>query len=249
MIALRREHHRLGKKKLSPILNDEGFKVSVPYVGRVLLDLKNRGLLPAEKKLSLCAKTGKLIERKPVYRRKLRRPKGKKQGLEIDTVVRFVDGTKRYVITAIDVETRFAFAGAYTTHTSATTADFLRKLQFVMPTQITEVQSDNGSEFAFRFREACEQLKITHYHTYPRSPKMNAHIERFNRTISEQFIMRNRPSLRDDLTRFNERLVDWLLWYNTKRPHESLGMLPPLRYIVRHLPQTECQKYWTRTQP
>lgn len=247
IIALRRDHLRLGKKKLTSLLKDEGFALSESSIGRVLGDLKKRGLLPDRRKLSYYAKTDSFIERNPRYRQKQRRPHGRKRGWEIDTVVRFIDGVKRYILTAIDVEKRFAFAGAYTSHSSASATDFLSKLKDVLPFPLTELQTDNGSEFALLFREACARLGITHYHTYPRSPKMNAHIERFNRTLSEDFISCHRALLRDDLARFNEALADWLLWYNIKRPHESLGMLSPLRYIVSTLPAEECQRYWTRT--
>jgi hypothetical protein len=53
--------------------------------------------------------------------------------------------------------------------------------------------------------------------------------------------------LRDDVLLFNNKLIDWLIWYNTVRPHESLGMVSPLRYIVSTLPIEECQMWWTRT--
>ncbi|MEK7512592.1 MAG: integrase core domain-containing protein, partial [Patescibacteria group bacterium] len=198
-----------------------------------------------ERRLSLMARTGRLTERKPVYRKKIRR--SHKRGIEADTIVRFIDGIKRYVYTAIDVERKFTFAAGYRNHSSASAADFLGKLRSVAPFPITEVQTDNGSEFAHLFHDACTSLCITHFNTYPRCPKMNAHIERFNRTLSEDFIQRHRGLLRDDLSRFNDALVDWLLWYNTERPHESLGMLSPLRYIVRDLTAHQCQMYWTRT--
>lgn len=245
IVALRGEHYRLGKKKLKPLLKEEGFILSESYIGRVLVDLKHRGWLPNQRKLSYYAKTGRFIELNPVRRKKIRRKE--KHGLEMDTVIRFIDGVKRYIYTAIDVEKKFAFAGAYTGHSSTSATDFLSKLKDVLPYSLTELQTDNGSEFALLFRETCERLGVTHYHTYPRSPKMNAHIERFNRTLSEDFISNRRALLRNDIARFNEALADWLLWYNTERPHESLGMLSPLRYIVSTLPAEECQRYWTRT--
>lgn len=241
VLTLRREHHRIGKKKIAALLH-----VSESYAGRTLGDLKERGLLPAHRHVSLSGKTGRMIERKAVYRKKIRRPK-RKRGIEIDTIVRFTDGIKRYVYTAIDVERRFAFAGAYTNHSSASATDFLGKLIEVAPFSITEIQTDNGSEFAHLFRDACATLHLTHYHTYPHSPKMNAHIERFNRTLSEDCIARHRSVLRDDLFQFNTLLVDWLLWYNLERPHESLGMRSPMRYIVSTLSEQECQRWWTRT--
>jgi transposase InsO family protein len=240
VLEIRRAHDRTGKKKLAALLS-----VSESYAGRTLSDLKERGLLPDGRRLSLQARTGRLVpltvKRRPRIRRK------QKRGIEVDTIVRFVDGIKRYVYTAIDVEKKFAFAAAYTNHSSRSAADFLSKLRTVAPFDITEVQTDNGSEFAALFDDACKTSGITHFHTYPRTPKMNAHVERFNRTLSEDFIRHHRAALRDDLHRFNELLIDWLLWYNTERPHQSLGMLSPLRYIVRDLTAHQCQMYWTST--
>lgn len=239
VINLRKQHRRLGKKKLAVLLH-----VSDSYAGRTIADLKRRGLLPAYERITI-TKTGKTrvnpLRKRPKLRRRV------KKGIEIDTVVRFSVAVKRYIYTAIDVERRFAFAGAYESHSSRSAADFLAKLKDVAPFPITALQTDNGSEFAKYFSDACSTLKITQYHTYPRSPKMNAHIERFNRTLSEDFIEERRTLLVTDIDRFNEQLVDWLLWYNTERPHESLGMLSPLQYIVKDLTARECQRYWTRT--
>lgn len=83
--------------------------------------------------------------------------------MEVDTIVRFIDGTKRYILTAIDVERKFAFAGAYTGHSSASAADFLKKLTHVCPFAFDELQTDNGSEFAKHFERACADLGITHF--------------------------------------------------------------------------------------
>ena len=245
IINQRTEHRKLGKAKLAVLLKQEGYAVSESYVGRAINDLKKRNLLPQYRRLSFNAATGNHHERKQVRHKKLRRQH--KRGMELDTIVRFIDGVKRYILTAIDVERKFAFAGAYKNHSSASAADFLTKLIEVCPFLIEELQTDNGSEFAKNFEMACRALGLTHFNTYPRSPKMNAFIERFNRTISEDFIMCNRPLLRDNIDAFNEKLVDWLIWYNTKRPHESLGMVSPLQYIVSSLTAEECQRWWTRT--
>ena len=245
IIKERTEHPRIGKKKLRVLIGEEGIVLSESYVGRVISDLRKRNLLPSYRKLSFYARSGEHHERQQIRHRKLRRTV--KRGMELDTIVRFVGGIKRYILTAIDVEKKFAFAGAYTSHSSASAADFLRKLIMVCPFTIEELQTDNGSEFADHFATACTSLGLTHFHTYPRSPKMNPFIERFNRTSWEDFIAQNRTLLRNDLLAFNEKLVDWLLWYNTKRPHESLGLVSPLRYILSSLTAEECQRYWTRT--
>ena len=130
IVTLRTEHPGLGKKKLAVLLAP-AYVVSESYVGRCLADLKRRGLLPSGKKLSFRAPTG-THHAKP-RKRTLKRRRKEKRGMELDTVVRFVDGTKRYILTAIDVERKFAFARAYTSHSSVAAADFLRKLLIVCP--------------------------------------------------------------------------------------------------------------------
>ena len=130
IIKLRTEHYRLGKSKLAVILRTEGFIVSESYCGRVLSDLKRRGLLSSGKKLSYYAKTGRFREQNTIHRKKIRRKQ--KSGIEVDTIVRFIDGTKRYILTAIDVQKKFAFAVAYANHSSASASDFLCKLKEVL---------------------------------------------------------------------------------------------------------------------
>lgn len=108
--------------------------------------------------------------------------------VKADTIVRFTNGIRCYLVTAVDCESKFAFAYAYTNHSSAGTSDFMKKLKQVAPISLTHIQTDNGSEFAKHFEISLEKNGIVHFHTYPRSPKMNAEIERFNRTLSDAFI-------------------------------------------------------------
>ena len=117
------------------------------------------------------------------------------------------------------------------------------------PVSLTHVQTDNGSEFADHFETLCGREGITHFHAYPRSPKMNAEIERFNRTLSEAFISRHRPLLAYDIEEFSRQLMDWLLWYNSRRPHWSIGLISPLRYICNKLTPRQSQMCWTSTLP
>ena len=242
IIAQRKIHPRLGKKKLTPLLRTECIKWGIhapsePTVGRIIKDLKERKMLPEYSKLSFHAGTGNLNERKPPKKAKKLRRKGYKAGkpgalVEIDTVVVFVNNIRRYIITAIDVHGRFAYAHTYKSPSSSNAKDFFEKLNKVVPFAITHIQTDNGSEFAKHFRKYVEELGIVHFNTYPKSPKMNAHIERFNRTIQEEFANWHKQTLLVDTNAFNKKMVEWLTWYNTQRPHESLGLVPPLWYIT-----------------
>jgi len=148
--------------------------------------------------------------------------------LQIDAIVKFIWGVKRYIITAIDLKSEFAFAQAYTHLSSQSAKDFFEKLQKVAPFRIKRVQTDNGAEFHKRFRDNLEKKGIIQFFNYPRRPQMNVQIESFNRTIQEDFINWNLDLLATDIDAFNHKLVDWLLWYNTKRAHSSLQRQSPL---------------------
>lgn len=247
IIELRTKYPRIGKEKIQVLLSKEGYTGSVSTVGRILNDLKERKLLPSYKKLSMYANTGTFTDKKArKLKKKKRRPKGYRV-LEVDTVVRFIDGIKRYIITATDTEKHTSFAACYTNHGSASASDFLKRCVQVIPDCPTAVQTDNGSEFALHFDRACENLSLERFHIYPRSPKMNAHVERFNRTLDEEFLQYNRALLRDDVKEFNNTLIDWLLWYNGERPHHSLSLLSPFQGIFKSLPVNECHMWWTNT--
>ncbi len=83
-------------------------------------------------------------------------------------------------------------------------------------------------EFQGHFQQRLDAHGSTHWWTYPRSPKMNAPVERFNRTLQETFVDYHEDLLFDDLVAFNRKLVDWLLAYNTVLPSIALGV--NLRY-------------------
>lgn len=82
--------------------------------------------------------------------------------VQVDVIVRFVGQMKRYIVTAVDVYSRYSFALCYTRHNSLSAKDFIKKLEEVFPYQIKAIQTDNGSEFHKYFKEYLEQRNITH---------------------------------------------------------------------------------------
>jgi transposase InsO family protein len=251
IITLRLSHPRLGKDKIHSLLKENGYQGSVSTVGRLIGDLKKHNCIPIKINYSLSGKTGRLSEKAPRKRKKkLRRPKGYRT-LQVDTIVRFINGVKRYILTGVDIEKKTAFAALYTNHGSLSSSDFLRRAQEALPQCPKAIQTDNGSEFALHFEKACADLNLIHFHNYPRSPKMNACVERFNRTLDEEFLQYHKPLMRDDPKVFNNKLIDWLLWYNGERPHYALGQVSPFKAMMRELEANktprECQMWWTHT--
>lgn len=209
-------------------------------IANVIRRLKEKGELPDYYiRTTLDGKTGKLRFHKTSKskKKKLRIgkyiPKDPGDLVQIDAITFFLMGTKRYIITAIDIKTRFAFAYSYKTLSSASAQDFIQKLEIVAPFEIKAIQTDNGSEFLKLADQKMQERGIVHFFTYPRSPKSNAFIERFNRTIQDEFINSHEQTLFANTNVFNHQLMDYLLFYNTKRIHSRISGQVPMDYIIK----------------
>lgn len=243
IVEYREEHPKVGQEAIKPYLDKyckgHGIKpVSVATIGRIISDLKDTGELldSNQRKVSWNAKYGTLHYRRIKRQKKLRRkgyvPQEAGDLVQIDSITHFAAGIKKYLITAVDVNTRFAFACAYPSLNSLAAKDFMGKLLMVTPFKVERIQTDNGREFEKYFRDYVADNKIVHYNTYPKHPQSNGYIERFNRTIQEQYIHNNEHRL-DDLNDFNQGLMDYLIWYNTEKPHRGLHLLTPIDHWIK----------------
>jgi len=96
------------------------------------------------------------------------------------------------------------------------------------------VRVDNGPELvAEAFVEWCTAQRIGLGYIQPGKPDQNAFIERFNRTYREEVLDTHLFESLDQVRAITEA---WLAIYNTERPHDSLGQVPPLTF----LPRPEC---------
>ena len=102
-------------------------------------------------------------------------------------MVRFIWRTRRYLLTTTDHASRFALAIAVPRHDSQHAARFAALVKTLFPGRIKQVLTDNGSEFQGAFADYARVQGWRHCHTYPRSQKMNAFNERFNRTVYKKY--------------------------------------------------------------
>ncbi len=94
-----------------------------------------------------------------------------------------------------------------------------------------QLRVDNGPELTSLALTAwCELRGIKLRHIQPGKPSQNAFIERFNRTYRTEILD---AYVFDSLTDVRELTSSWLHRYNTRRPHDSLGRVPPLTYRPR----------------
>jgi transposase InsO family protein len=225
------------KPGVDKFCKQNGFnKISVSTIGRIIKALKEEGRIENRCKLSINERSGKIKELKKTVKHKERsngfKPKEPWDLVQIDSIHLNVEGTKRYFITAIDVFGRQTCVKEYKRLNSKNAKDFIIKVQEQYPFKIRRIQTDNGLEFYKDFDEYIKRRKITHYWNYPRSPKSNAYIERFNRTLREQFIDTYEGDLTDIKT-VEKDLNDYLFWYNHKRVHQGLNFKTPFNF-TRH---------------
>jgi len=258
IIKYRTDHPGSDKATITPLLacacKSTAIKpVSESTVGRIIRDLKSHGRLPNSNRISINGRTGNLVCRqRPKPKKKERRkgfhPQAPGDLIQMDTVSVFACGIKRYLFTAIDVSTRFAFAFAYPSNSSINGSDFLKKFIAVAPFNIARIQTDNGSEFAKYFEKTRQDVGLGHFYNYPRHPQSNGCLERFNRTVQEQFVDLH-IDLIDNIYEFNRKLMDYLIWYNTEKAHRGIGNIPPLRYYIDNFlnPSKKSNMLWTLT--
>lgn len=215
------------------------------YKIKVFLDEYAREI--GEKSYGL-TKIGKLIKRnnlffepRKTYKKKRRdnilrlkrAPKIKEPGyVEVDSITLYVNCQKYYFISVIDVYTRFAWVKIVKNLTSLSARDSFVEFQEKYKREIKTVQTDNGHEFLKDFDKYLKKKNIKHEFIYQRSPRINGIVERFNRTIQEEFINRS-EEIYFDLNLFEEKMIKYLNWYNFRRPHYSLNFKTPYSYLTQ----------------
>jgi len=173
--------------------------------------------------------------------------------LQQDTIeVRF-SGQSIYLFGLTDLNTRLSLYVAYNSKKSQNTVDFVKRVKVVFGNLISidsEYQNDNGSEYQRHFKKFLKELNITQYFNYKESPKMNAYIEKTNDIIQKEFVYPNLYLLKqkEGLKHFNKKLMDWNIYYNTKREHGSLDYYMPLEYLEEYTENNlEFKKGWARS--
>jgi transposase InsO family protein/transposase-like protein len=230
IITLRKAYLKLGKSKLKVLYKElYGQSLSTWKIERII---RRHNLYPNK------AEHQRFLKRREEAKPKLRIHTLKDTVQKVhefgflwhtDTVILWWNGKRVCILTAIEEHTRIAYARLYPNNTSTTTQDFLKRLLYVSDNKIRIMHSDNGSEFKGNFEKICNTLGILQAYSRVRTPKDNAILERFNRTIQEEWLALCEHGL-DDLDLANQLLTDWLSFYNTKRPHQALDYKTPLQY-------------------
>ncbi len=221
---------RWGKDKLAVVLRREGMSLSVSMIGRILTDLKRRGVLvePQSVRLRPHSRHGR-----PYATRKPKDYTAAAPGdlVQLDTMhLCPVPGLERRHFTAVDVVSRWSVAGVRRVATAGTARTFLAEVLSRMPFPVRAVQVDGGSEFMAEFETACQEQGVALFVLPPRSPKLNGHVERANRTHRHEFWDLYDGDL--ELPPLQAALIAWEHRYNHERPHQALGLQTPAEHLA-----------------
>src|SRR5271165_1958876 len=234
VLALRQQYPRWGKDKLVVLLRHERRSVSTSMVGRILLRLKRQGALHEPPKSAALRRARRKLRKRPWAIRKPKYWRIAQPGdlVEVDTKeIRMRGGVILKHFSARDVVSRWDVVDLHRRATSLAAARFLEVLLERVPFPVRALQVDGGSEFAAEFELACQQKQLPLFVLPPKSPKLNAHVERSNRTHNEEFYEVYAAS--DQLPVLNQQLRQWEITYNCVRPHQSLAYLTPLEFVTR----------------
>lgn len=136
-----------------------------------------------------------------------------------------------YLQAVVDTYGSFAFGKLYTSKRQETTADILndRVLPFYQSHDliVEAILTDNGTEYKGRpmihmYEIFLELNDIEHRTTRVATPRTNGFVERFNRTVLDEFFRTAfRKKLYDSVDTLQADLDKWLHNYNYERPHRG----------------------------
>ena len=244
MLTLWRQYPRWGKDKLAILLRAAGPRVSTSMVSRILTRLQQRGVLVEPPRLALSHRTRRRLRHRPGAVRKPRFwPVAQPDDLvQLDTKqLRPARGVVLYHFSARDVTSRWDVVEVPPRANANTAARFLDTLLRRMPFPVRALQVDGGSEFAAEFEQACHERRLPLFVFPPRSPKLNGHVERAQRTHAEEFYEVAPSSW--SLGTLNHQLQHWERIYNTVRPHQALSYSTLQQFLTQwksHRKEPEC---------
>jgi transposase InsO family protein len=138
-------------------------------------------------------------------------------------------GRNAYLIGFIDDYSRYITGlGLYRSQTAAHVLETYRRgiAEYGVP---REMLTDNGRQYTnwrgkTRFEQEMKKDRVKHIKSRPHHPMTLGKIERFWKSIQNEFLFRAQF---DSFEQAVERCAYWVKYYNYKRPHQGIGGLCP----------------------
>src|SRR5258708_8591295 len=225
IVELRRAHRAWGQRTILFHLAKEGVD-PLPALSSVYRALVRHGLVEPTKRR----------RRRQDYKRWER-----SRAMELwqmDVVGRFhlADGTEVSMVSGIDDHSRFCVCARLVARATAGPVCDALSLAMRAHGVPDQILTDNGKVFTARFGlgpgpvlfdRICNENGARHLLTAPYSPTTIGKVERFHRTLRVEFFTPNDYRFAT-LAEAQAALDAWVVEYNTLRPHQSVGDVPPV---------------------
>jgi hypothetical protein len=155
--------------------------------------------------------------------------------MDVTGGVRLQDGTRPSIVTGIDDHSRFCVCALVVARATAKPTCDALGLAIRAHGLPEAVLTDNGKVFTNRFGRGngevlfdriCRENGIRHLLTAPRSPTTTGKVERFHKTLKSECLAGQTFA---DLAAAQAAIDAWVVHYNEERPHQGIGMVPPIR--------------------
>jgi transposase InsO family protein len=242
ILALSLEHPTWGCNKLCDSLALEGIKISYPTIQNILnkhdMGTRYERLLKLEERslsheIELSPQQVAWIEKaNPCFRERHIESSRPGEVLSQDTFyVGVLKGVGRvYLHAVVDTYGSYAFGFLHTTKQPEAALAVVHNdvLPFYKEKglPVDAILTDNGREFCGKdthpYELYLELNDIEHRKTQVRRPQTNGFVERFNRTVLDEFFrIAFRKKLYESVEALQVDLDAWLVHYNTERPHQG----------------------------
>jgi len=146
--------------------------------------------------------------------------------IQMDTV----DFGDVFAFTGVDIFTKEVNVKLYPSLTAKDGLDFLRSSFDSRFHHTNLLQTDGGPEFKAEFKQHVFDYADRFRVARPYKKNEQAYIESFNRSLRKECLGWSKYRA-DELPSLSRELTDYLVYYHTKRPHMSLGMKTPERFL------------------
>lgn len=243
VIRLSIEHPAWGQVRISDQLRLEGISVSPSTVRNLWikegLESRYKRILRLEEErngqeVELTEEQIRFLERaNPCFRERKVESRYPGYLLSQDTfMVGVIKGVGRvYLQAVVDTYGSYAFGKLYTSKLPETAVDVLydRVLPFYEghDLKVEHILTDNGREYCGRpmihpYQIFLELNDIQHRRTKVATPRTNGFVERFNRTVMDEFFREAfRKKFYGSVAELQADLDKWLEYYNSERPHRG----------------------------
>jgi len=139
-----------------------------------------------------------------------------------------------FVHVLVDDATRLAYAEVLPDEHPKPATGFLRRgLAYLdsLGVRAERVMTDNGNPYRSKLHAACcRELGLKHLRTKAYRPQTNGKAERFIQTLTNSW---GYGAVYGSSHQRAEALPGWLDRYNRKRPHRSIGRIPPMQRLLK----------------